>query len=115
MIRHTPANRPSSDTLSELYDVASALRFLEDALDSHDQAGTKVRSTGVAYISRLLGRRVSDIATGIWDDEDGSLAVRAASTQTPASNAPNLYSASPTAGPDERLATPPEQGRKKSS
>lgn len=99
MIRHTPAHHPASDPLSELYDVASALRFLEDALDSHDQAGTRVRSTGIAYISRLLGRRVSDIATGIWDAEESPLTAKATPTHTAAT-------ATPDATPDSTSAAP---------
>ena len=99
MTRHTPAHHPASDPLSELYDVASALHFLEDALDSHDQAGTRVRSTGIAYISRLLGRRVSDIATGIWDAEESHLTARAASRRTTAA-------ATPDATPDSAPAAP---------
>lgn len=57
------------DPLSELYDVASALRFLEDAFDGQDQAGSPIRATGAAYVAGLMGRRVNAIACSLWDQE----------------------------------------------
>ena len=101
MIRHTPVHHPTPDALSELYDVASALHFLEDALDSHDQAGAQVRSTGAAYLTRLLGCRVSDIATGIWDAED-----RSPCAVTPPPHAATPDSSSP--AQEKHLAPPSE-------
>ena len=68
----TPNTSPltmEKDPLSELYDVASALRFLEDAFDGHDQAGAPIRATGAAYVAGLMGRRVNAIACDLWDKE----------------------------------------------
>ncbi len=58
------------DPLSELYDVASALRFLEDAFGSHDECETQVRAGGAAYVTRLMGLRLGDIAGALWELED---------------------------------------------
>jgi len=57
------------DPLTELYDVASALRFLEDALESHDETETQVHAGGAAYVTGLMGRRVSDLASALWELE----------------------------------------------
>lgn len=74
MIDHTSSHCEKKDPVTELYDVASALRFLEDALEGHDETGTRVRASGAAYVTGLVGRRVNAIACTLWDMEtDGSL------------------------------------------
>jgi len=61
--------RDEKDPVTELYDVASALRFLEDALEGHDETGALVRASGAAYVTGLMGRRVNAIACTLWDKE----------------------------------------------
>lgn len=58
------------DPVTELYNVASALRFLEDALESHDVTETQVHAVGAAYVTGLMGRRLSDLASALWELED---------------------------------------------
>lgn len=58
-----------NDPLSELYDVASALRFLEDAFEGHDESNTQIRAGGAAYVTRLMGIRLGDIAGELWEME----------------------------------------------
>ena len=74
------------DPLTELYDVASALRFLEDALESHDETETQVHAGGAAYVTGLMGRRVSDLASALWELESrlGEPGARADALQPPA-------------------------------
>ncbi|MBU1002391.1 MAG: hypothetical protein KKE73_07690 [Proteobacteria bacterium] len=64
-----PSPAVEKDPVTELYDVASALRFLEDAFEGHDEAGTQVRASGAAYVTGLVGRRVNAIACILWDLE----------------------------------------------
>lgn len=69
MIKNDYSKPTSNDPITELFDAASALLFLEDALDSLDQSGAKVRTTGAAYVTGLVGQRVSDLAEALWDNE----------------------------------------------
>ncbi|MCK9239397.1 hypothetical protein [Desulfocurvus sp.] len=66
------------DPVTELYDVASALRFLEEALESHDETETQVRAGGAAYVTGLMGRRLTDLASALWEMESRPEAGRAA-------------------------------------
>lgn len=65
------------DPVTELYDVASALRFLEDAFEGHDETGTQVRASGAAYVAGLVGRRVNAIACTLWDKETDTALAKA--------------------------------------
>lgn len=68
-----------TDPLSELYDVASALRFLEEAFESHDGNDIQVRAGGAAYVTRLMGLRLGDLANALWEVEDRTCRAMAAS------------------------------------
>jgi hypothetical protein len=65
------SHRPHAekDPVTELYDVASALRFLEEALETHDETETQVRAGGAAYVTGLMGRRLTDLASALWEME----------------------------------------------
>lgn len=69
MGNETSLHCENKDPVTELYDVASALRFLEDAFEGHDETGTQVRASGAAYVTGLVGRRVNAIACTLWDME----------------------------------------------
>lgn len=73
MKKHTAHIDTNDDPLTELYDLASALRFMEDAFDGHDQSERQVRAAGAAYLSRIMGVRASAIATTLWDTEHSQL------------------------------------------
>jgi len=57
------------DPITELYDIASALHFLEDALTSHGESDREVRTDGAAYVTGLVGHRINAIACALWELE----------------------------------------------
>lgn len=68
---HTP-RCTSPDLLSELFSIASALHFVEDALNCHADAETHVHADGAAFVAGLLGSRIHTIADTLWTQEDAA-------------------------------------------
>ncbi|BBD08765.1 uncharacterized protein DFE_2039 [Desulfovibrio ferrophilus] len=72
MDNEIPFSTSAKDPVTELYDVASALRFLEDAFEGHDESGVQIRASGAAYVAGLMSKRVNAIACTLWSMESPS-------------------------------------------
>ncbi|NJB68514.1 hypothetical protein GGQ74_002187 [Desulfobaculum xiamenense] len=69
MIDTTDTAPETKDPISELFDIASALHFLQDILAMAEVIDTQPNHAGASYLIGLLGNRTSDIATHLWDNE----------------------------------------------
>ncbi|SKA64099.1 hypothetical protein SAMN02745702_00263 [Desulfobaculum bizertense DSM 18034] len=62
-------NAAQPDPISELFRAASALRFIEDALNSADCLPAP-SPEGLSCLSGLLAQQLSTLATELWETED---------------------------------------------
>lgn len=80
MQNHTKAQL---DPVTELFDVANAMEFLEDAFSAHPQDNAHLCAEGAAYVTGLMRSRIRDIAAALWEMEDKAAGLSPASVGFP--------------------------------
>ncbi len=60
-------NKHFEDVVVEINNVSAALEFISESIECLSAEGRSVNACGLAYLTRLLGRKSSGVAESCWE------------------------------------------------